>query len=260
MKNIIYLIIVLFALSCKTEENKTLTTNDNLTLSIDSLMNSSYLATDPGATIIITKEGKELYAKGFGMANLELEVPMTSEMIFRIGSLTKQFTAVSILMLEEKGKLKIKDKISQHLIDYPTSGKIITIENLLTHTSGIPSFTSFPNSLEIEQTKLTTTEILALFKNKPLEFEPGERYSYSNSGYSVLGAIIESVSGMTYEEFVETEIFEKLDMNNSFYDHPEEIVKNKILGYDKDSLGFKRADFMTMCAPFSAGGPKVQYS
>jgi CubicO group peptidase (beta-lactamase class C family) len=254
MKNIIYLIIVLIAFSCKTEGNRTLTTNDNLTLSIDSLMNSSYLATDPGATIIITKEGKELYAKGFGMANLELEVPMTSEMIFRIGSLTKQFTAVSILMLEEKGKLKVKDLISQHLIDYPTSGKIITIENLLTHTSGIPSFTSFPNSLEIEQTKLTTTEILALFKNKPLEFEPGERYSYSNSGYSVLGAIIESASGMTYEEFIETEIFEKLGMNNSFYDHPEEIVKNKILGYDKDSLGFKRADFMTMCAPFSAGG------
>lgn len=254
MKNTIYFIAVLFTLSCTPEETHVKTTSDSLTISIDSIMNANYLPNEPGAAMVVTKGGKEIYAKGFGIANLELEVPMTSDMIFRLGSITKQFTAVSILILEERGKLKVKDDIRQHLPDYPTHGKVITIENLLTHTSGIPSFTSFPNSMQIEQTKLTTSEILDLFKNKPLEFEPGERYSYSNSGYDVLGAIIESVSGMTYEEFVESEIFKKLGMNNSFYDHPEEIVKNKILGYDKDSLGYKRADYMTMCAPFSAGG------
>lgn len=254
MKNLIYLITVLFILGCSPENKSTKTSSDPLILSIDSIMNLNYLPSEPGAAIIITKGGKEIYAKGFGMANLELEVSMTSEMIFRLGSITKQFTAVSILLLEERGKLNIKDDIRKYLPDYPTHGKVITIENLLTHTSGIPSFTSFPNSHEIEQKELTTTEILDLFKDKPLEFEPGERHSYSNSGYNVLGAIIESVSGMTYEEFIETEIFEKLGMNNSFYDHPEEIVKNKILGYNKDSLGYKRADYMTMCAPFSAGG------
>ena len=254
MKNIIYFITVLFTLSCTPEEKQKKTISDSLTLSIDSIMNANYLPNEPGAAMIITKGGKEIYAKGFGMANLELEVPMSSEMIFRLASITKQFTAVSILMLEERGKLNVKDEIRQHLSEYPTYDKSITIENLLTHTSGIPDFTSFPNILETEQTKLTTSEILNLFKNKPLEFDPGERYSYSSSGYNVLGAIIESASGMTYEEFVEKEIFQKLNMNYSFYDHPEEIVKNKILGYDKDSLGYKRADYMTMCAPFSAGG------
>ena len=254
MRNTIYVIVVLLTLSCKDEEARIKTTSDSLTISIDSIMNSNYLPNNPGAAIVVTKGGKEIYANGFGLANLELEVPMTSDMIFRLGSITKQFTAISILILEERGKLKVKDDIRQHLLDYPTQGKVITIENLLTHTSGIPDFTSFPNIIEIEQTKLTTTEILGLFKNKPLEFEPGERYSYSNSGYNVLGAIIESVSGMTYEEFVENEIFKKIGMNNSFYDHPEEVVKNKILGYEKDSLGYKRADYMTMCAPFSAGG------
>jgi CubicO group peptidase (beta-lactamase class C family) len=254
MKNVIYLIVVSFIIGCSSKEETLKTTDDDWTLSIDSIMNANYLLNEPGAAIIITKDGKEIYAKGFGMANLELGVSMTSKMIFRLGSITKQFTAVSILMLEEQGKLNLKDDIRKHLASYPTHEKVITIENLLTHTSGIPSFTSFPNSLEIEQTKLTTTEILDLFKDKPLEFEPGERFSYSNSGYDVLGAIIESVSGMTYEEFVETEIFEKLGMHNSCYDHPEEIIKNKILGYDKDSLGYKRANYMTMCAPFSAGG------
>ena len=254
MKNVIYLIVVSFITGCSSKEETIKTTDDVLTLSIDSIMNANYLSNEPGAAIIITKGGKEFYAKGFGLANLELEVPMTAEMIFRLGSITKQFTAVSILILEEQGKLMVKDDIRKHLPSYPTQEKIITIEHLLTHTAGIPSFTGFPNGFEIEQMKLTTNEILNLFKDKPLEFEPGDRYSYSNSGYDVLGAIIESVSGMTYENFVETDIFQKLKMNYSFYDHPEEIVKNKILGYDKDSLGYQSANYMTMCAPFSAGG------
>lgn len=179
---------------------------------------------------------------------------MTSNMIFRLGSLTKQFTAVCILLLEEQGKLSVKDDILKYLPDYPTHGVNITIEHLLTHTSGIPCFTKSLNILEIEQTKLTTREILALFQDKPLDFEPGERYSYSNSGYNVLGAIIESVSGITYEQFVEENIFQKLKMMHSFYDHPEEVVKNKIQGYDKRSSGYKLAPYMTMSAPFSAGG------
>ena len=253
MKNVIYLIVVFFIIGCNSKEETLKTTDDVFTLSIDSIMNANYLPNEPGAAIIITKDSKEIYANGFGMANLELDVPMTSDMIFRLGSITKQFTAVSILILEEQGKLSVKDDIQKHLPNYPAYERIVTIENLLTHTSGIPSFTGFPNSFEIEQMKLTTNEILDLFKDKPLEFEPGERYSYSNSGYAVLGAIIESVSGMTYEDFVETKIFQKLGMNYSFYDHPEEIVKNKILGYDKDSLGYRSADYMTMCAPFSAG-------
>jgi CubicO group peptidase (beta-lactamase class C family) len=240
----LFLAFQLFAVFCFSQIN---------TSAIDSIMNSSCLPNEPGAAIVITKGGKEIYAKGFGMANLELEVPMTSEMIFRIASITKQFTAVSILLLEERSKLKISDDFRKYLPDYPDYGKVITIEHLLTNTSGIPDYTGFPNHDEISQTTVTTSEILDIFKDKPLEFEPGEHYSYSSSGYNILGAIIEGVSGMTYEEFVETEIFEKLGMHNSFYDHPEEIVKNKILGYVMDSLGYRRADYITMSDPFSAG-------
>jgi len=253
MKNVIYLILLSIIIGCSSKVETLKTTDDVLIKSIDSIMNTNYFPNEPGAAIIVTKNGKEIYSKGFGMANLELNVPMKPEMIFRLGSITKQFTAVSILLLEEQGKLSVKDDICKYLSEYPTHDDIITIENLLTHTSGIPSFTSFPNSFEIEQMKLTTTELLDLFKDKPLDFKPGERFSYSNSGYAVLGAIIESVSKMSYEEFIETKIFEKLGMKNSSYDHPEEVVKNKILGYNKDSLEYKKADYMTMCAPFSAG-------
>jgi len=241
-------------IGCGSDHKSTYNPNAELALSIDSIMNANFPSNEPGAAIIITKEGNELYKKGFGLASLEFNVPMNSEMIFRLASLTKQFTAVCILLLEEQGKLSVTDDVRMYLPDYPTHGAVITIENLLTHTSGIPSFTSFPNIDEIKRSYLTTDEILSLFKDKPLEFNPGDHHSYSNSGYNLLGAIIEKVSGMSYENFVEKNIFQKLGMKNSFYDHPEEVIKNKIIGYDKDSLGYKISDYITMCAPFSAGG------
>ncbi len=255
MKKTVYSFLLLSTIiGCNTDQYNSYNLDNELTLSVDSIMNASYPANEPGAAIIITKEGEELYKKGFGLASIEFNVPMKPEMIFRLGSMTKQFTAVSILLLEEQGKLSVNDDIRTHLPDYPTHGAIITIENLLTNTSGIPCFRRFENRDEIERKYLTTDDILALFKDKPLEFNPGDRFSYSNSGYNLLGAIIESVSGMSYEDFVGKNIFQKLGMSNSFYDRPEEVIQNKISGYDKDSLGYKLADYMTMCAPFSAGG------
>lgn len=253
MKKIVYFFLLSTIIGCNTEQYHAHKLDNELTLFFDSIMNATYPADEPGAAIIITKEGEELYKKGFGLASIEFNVPMKPEMIFRLGSITKQFTAVSILILEEQGKLRVSDDIRTHLPDYPTHGEIITIENLLTHTSGIPSFTNFENIDEIERTYLTTDDILALFKDKPLEFNPGDRFSYSNSGYNLLGAIIESVSGMSYEDFVEENIFQKLGMSNSFYDRPEKAILNKVPGYVKDSLGYRLADYMTMCAPFSAG-------
>ena len=261
MKNTIYFIITLLILSCKLKkENIKITNNDKLINSIDSIINANFSSTEPGAAIIITKKGKEIYKNAVGLANLNLNVAMNSEMIFRIGSITKQFTAVSILMLQEEGRLSITDNIRKHLPTYPKHEQIITIENLLTHTSGIPDFLGFPEAFKIEQMNLTTNQIVGIFKDKPLEFNPGEQIKYSNSGYNVLGAIVEKVSGMSYENFVETKIFQKLNMKSSFYDHPEEIFKNKISGYTKDSLGYKSASYMTMCAPFSAGGLRSSIS
>lgn len=250
--SILFLVTIIISY-CSGQETITIIDAEQIA-SIDSIMNINFPPDEPGAAIIITEEGKEIYKKGFGMANLESGIQMTPEMIFRLGSLTKPFTAVSILLLEEEGKLSVEDDITRFLHDYPTHGAKITIENLLTHTSGIPDFTRFPNARKIEQTQLTTGEILELFKDKPLDFEPGEKFLYSNSGYDVLGAIIESVSGMSYEQFVENNIFQKLEMHHSFYDHPEEEVENKIPGYDKNSNGYKLAPYAAMCAPFSAGG------
>jgi len=254
MKKTVCLILLSTIIGCNTDQFNSYNIENELTLSVDSIMNASYPADEPGAAIIITKEGEELYKKGFGLASVEFNVPMKPEMIFRLGSMTKQFTAVSILMLEEQGKLSVNDDIRIHLPDYPTHGAIITIENLLTNTSGIPCFRRFENVNEIERKHLTTDDILSLFKDKPLEFNPGDRFSYSNSGYNLLGAIIERVSGMSYEDFVEKNIFQRLGMSNSFYDRPEEVRQNKVPGYVKDSIGYKFADYMTMCAPFSAGG------
>jgi CubicO group peptidase (beta-lactamase class C family) len=254
IKNIIYLTGLFICFSCQPNKKRNKHNDNALALSIDSVMNANYLANEPGAAIIITKEGKELYKKGFGMANMELNIPTSTDMIFRLGSISKQFTAISILILQEQGKLYVKDDIQKHLPNYPTHNKLITIEHLLTHSSGIPNFTAFSNRTEIEQNQFNTSELLDIFKDKPLDFLPGERFAYSNSGYNVLGAIIEKVSGVTYETFVETEIFDKLNMKHSFYDNPREIVKNKITGYDRDSLGYKASKYTSMCAPFSAGG------
>lgn len=254
MKAIVIIFILSIVIGCSSSHKPSSLSDTELLLTIDSIMDANYPSDEPGAAIIITKEGKEIYKKGFGLASMEFNIAMSPDMIFRLASMTKQFTAVCILMLEEQGKLSISDDIQMHLTDYPTHGSQITIENLLTHTSGIPSFTDFENIDEIESRILTTDEILSLFKDKPLDFEPGEQFYYNNSGYNLLGAIIEMVSGKSYEDFVEQNIFKELGMENSFYDHPEEVVKNKITGYNGDSTGYQLAEYMTMCAPFSAGG------
>jgi CubicO group peptidase (beta-lactamase class C family) len=122
-------------------------------------------------------------------------------MVFRLGSVTKQFTAVAILMLAEEGKLSLQDEITRFLPDYPTRGKKITVENLLTHTSGIKNYTDLPEWLPLQRKDMTLGELIDLFKNQPLDFAPGEWWKYSNSGYVLLGAIIEKASGKYIRRF-----------------------------------------------------------
>jgi CubicO group peptidase (beta-lactamase class C family) len=129
------------------------------------------------------------------MADLELNVPLTTDNVFEIGSITKQFTAVAILILVEQGKLKIEDEITKYIPDYPTLGKTITIHHLLNHTSGIKSYTSMDSFMKLARTDMTPIEIIEKFKNEPMDFDPGEKFLYNNSGYILLGHIIEVVSG-----------------------------------------------------------------
>jgi CubicO group peptidase (beta-lactamase class C family) len=224
-----------------------------LTRYADELLSKTYPADAPGATALVVRNGKVLLRKGYGMADLELGVPVRPEMVFELGSVTKQFTAAAILMLQERGKLSVQDEITKYLPDYPTHGQKITIEHLLTHVSGIPSYTGLPEWPAKWREDLTVDQLIAMFKDKPLEFNPGTQWSYDNSGYILLGAIIEKVSGKTYEDFVEQEIFAPLGMKHSFYNHNEELVPGRVQGYEKEGDTYRRARYLSMTHPYAAG-------
>src|SRR5436305_8019244 len=190
----------------------------------DLLLAAAYPADQPGAAALVVKDGQVVLRKGYGMANLELGVPAAPEDVFEIGSVTKQFTAAAILLLQERGLLRVEDEITKHLPDYPTHGERITIENLLSHTSGIPSYTSLPEWFPRVREDMSPAALIALFKDKPLDFKPGTRWSYSNSGYIVLGALIEKVSGKSYERFLTEELLQKLGLRHTRIHHPVEVV------------------------------------
>ncbi|HEV7509807.1 MAG TPA: serine hydrolase [Thermoanaerobaculia bacterium] len=219
----------------------------------DHLLATTYPADQPGAAALVMKDGQVVLRKGFGMANLELGTPVSPDMVFELGSITKQFTAASILLLQERGQLRVEDEITKYLPDYPTHGQKITVENLLTHTSGIPSYTGLAEWMPRVREDMKLTDLIAMFKDKPLEFTPGEKWEYDNSGYILLGAIIEKVSGKSYEQFVEEEIFQKLGMSQSRYGHVEEIIPLRATGYEKNDKGFYNARYLSMTQPYAAG-------
>src|SRR5215208_7548299 len=175
-----------------------------LAAEFDRIISSEFKAWEPGGVVLVTRKGKVIYRKAFGMANVELGVPMREEMVFNIGSITKQFTAVAVLQLAEQGKLSVRDEITKYLPDYPVNGQRITVENLLSHTAGIPGFAPEAMlSLQGRKDLVSLQEIIATFKNRPLDFAPGTRWGYSNNGYMLLGAIVEKVSGVTYPAYLE---------------------------------------------------------
>lgn len=203
-------------------------------------------------SILIAKDGNILLKKGYGMANYELEVPNTPQTKFLLGSITKQFTATAILQLQEKGKLSVDDQIKKYIPDY-SHGEKITIHNLLTHTSGIPNFTSFPEYTKTMMLPSPAEKTIERFKNKPLEFNPGDKFSYSNSGYILLGYIIEKVSGKSYEEIIDENIFKPLNMNDSGYGKNRPLIKNRAAGYSRGKDGLVNASYIDMSIPHGAG-------
>jgi CubicO group peptidase (beta-lactamase class C family) len=219
----------------------------------DQVLSAAYPDDQPGAAALVVQNGKVVLRKGYGMANLDLGVPVSPDMVFELGSITKQFTAASILLLQERGQLRVEDEITKYLTDYPTHGETITIEHLLTHTSGIPSYTGLPEWISRVREDMTLQTLIALFKDKPLEFKPGEKWAYNNSGYILLGAIVEKVSGKSYEQFVEEEIFAKLGMKSSRYGHAGEVVPRRVSGYSRDAQGFRNAEYLSMTQPYAAG-------
>src|SRR5260370_18113752 len=204
-------------------------------------------------SVLVARGGEVLLSKGYGSANLEWNIPNSPATKFRLGSITKQFTAASTLLLEERGKLKTDDPVKKFMPDAPAAWDKVTIFHLLTHTSGIPSFTGFPDYASQEPFATTPEKLVARFRDKPLDFQPGEKWSYSNSGYVLLGYLLEKASGESYEKVVKGNIFGPLGMEDSGYDSNSAIIPRRAAGYARVKDQTENAGFIDMSIPFSAG-------
>ncbi len=222
---------------------------------IDKLMSLYHEYGQFNGSALVAENGKVIYKKGHGLANMEWDIPNQSNTKHRLGSITKQFTSMLIMQLVEQGKLKLDVPITTYLTDYPKStGDKITIHHLLTHTAGIPNYTSFPNFFNDHmRNPYTPDEFVEVFKDSTLQFTPGEKFAYSNSGYFLLGVIIEKVSGKTYEQMLKKNIFTPLKMNNTGFDHHSTILKNRATGYNKFGTSYTNSDYLDMSIPYAAG-------
>ena len=222
---------------------------------IDKLLNLYEEYGQLNGSVLVSDNGEVIYKKGFGMANMEWDIPNTPNTKFRLASVTKQFTGMLILQLVAEGKLDLHKPISTYLPDYnKANGDKVTIDHLLTHSSGIPNYTSFPGFMQNEiREPYTPTEFIKKFEDKDLEFTPGERFNYSNSGYFLLGVLVEKVTGKTYEQMMQDYIFKPLNMKDSGYDHFDKILKNRATGYEKNGKTYVNSRYLDMSIPYAAG-------
>jgi CubicO group peptidase (beta-lactamase class C family) len=205
-------------------------------------------------SVLVARDGEVLLSEGFGFANLEWQVPNMPTTKFRLGSITKQFTAAAILLLAERGKLSLEDPIEKHWPEAPAAWHSVTIYHVLTHTGGIPNLTSFPEFTTFKLSPSPVEKTVALFKDRPLEFVPGSQMRYSNSGYVLLGYLIERISGQSYAAFLRNNIFEPLSMHDTGYDAHAEIIERRAAGYSPSPNGFANSPYIDMTIPGGAGG------
>jgi D-alanyl-D-alanine carboxypeptidase len=225
----------------------------DLEAQMDSLLAPAYPADGPGAAVIVVRDGVTIFRKGYGLANVELGVPIRPEMSFRLGSITKQFTAAAILVLAEQGRLSLDDEITRFLPDYPKKSGKITIRHLLTHTSGVANYTDLAGFELHQREDYTREQLIDSFRNEPLLFAPGTRFEYDNSGYVLLGAIIEKTSGATYERFLKEKIFDPLGMSHTGDVRNETIFPGRVCGYAKKNGVLTHAEYVSMTQHLAAG-------
>ena len=219
---------------------------------IDSLMRVYNEYGQFNGSLLVAENGTVILKKGYGFANFEWDIPNTPDTKFRLGSITKQFTAMLIMQQVEKGAIALDDPIDKYLKDYPKpQGEKVTVRHLLTHTSGTPNYTEFMD-IRRDRSSYSLDRLIATFSSKPLEFEPGTKWHYSNSGYVLLGAILEHVTGKPYEALLRTSILDPLGMMNSGYDHFEPILKKRATGYER-SVNLENAPYLDMSVPYAAG-------
>ena len=204
---------------------------------------------------LVAENGKVIYKAGLGMANMEWSIPNAPDTKFRLGSITKQFTAMLALQLVEQGKLKLDGKLSDYLPDYRKDiGEKVTVHHLLTHTSGIPSYTGLPGFFaNVSRNPYKVADFVKQYTSGNLEFEPGTKYSYNNSGYFLLGAIIERLTGKTYEQALKEMIFDKVGMKNTGYDNHDTILPKRATGYTQTPTGYTNSAYLDMSIPYAAG-------
>jgi D-alanyl-D-alanine carboxypeptidase len=230
-------------------------TDEALAARIDAL--AAQTLANPGAaglSIAVARGDKMILDKGYGKADLEQQVPANDATVFRIASVTKQFTAAAIMRFVEQGKLALDDDIAKY-VDYPTQGKTVTIRHLLTHTSGIKDYTEVPGFFETGTARdLPPAEVLDAVRNLPFDFEPGTRWAYSNTGYHLLGMIIEKVSGVPYAKHMQDEFFTPLHLAHTRYDVGSDVIPGRARGYDVINGAPANASYLSMTIPYSAGG------
>jgi CubicO group peptidase (beta-lactamase class C family) len=206
-----------------------------------------------GMSIAVVKGRDTLALKGYGFADLEFDVPTPDRAIYEIGSVTKQFTAAAVLLLQERGKLSLDDPITKYLPDYPTQKHTITVRRLLDHTSGIKGYTELPEFGAFMMRREPRDSLVAMFSKKPFDFAPGEAQIYNNSAYFLAGLIIEKVSGESYADFVKKNLFEPAGMSDSRYCSESAVIKRRANGYHMSGNGLQRAGYLNHLWPYAAG-------
>ncbi|HMJ65532.1 MAG TPA: serine hydrolase domain-containing protein, partial [Candidatus Binatia bacterium] len=207
----------------------------------------------PGASIAVVRDGKVIKARGYGLADVELNVPATERTVYQWASVTKQFTAGAVMLLVEQGKMKLEDSVSHYYTNAPVAWSNVTVRHLLTHTSGIRSYTSLPGFFRTLRKDYKPEELIDLVREEPLDFDPGERWTYNNTAYFVLGLVIENVSGKRYGDFLSEHIFRPLGMETARVNDQFEIVPNRATGYASRSNKVFRSEFVSPTQPYAAG-------
>ncbi|HWT11342.1 MAG TPA: serine hydrolase [Allosphingosinicella sp.] len=220
---------------------------------VDEYMEALLRVRGYGASVLIARGDRVIVSRGYGLANAELGVANTPETVFRIGSITKPFTAAAILLLQERGRLSTQDLLCAHLADCPEAWRAVTLHHLLTHSSGIANVTALPDWNALKTLPAAPAAVVARFSPLPLRFAPGERFEYSNSNYILLGLVIERASGQAYEAFMREAVFAPLGLESTDYDHPARLVRNRAAGYSRDGASIVNAPYADMSLPFAAG-------
>lgn len=205
-------------------------------------------------SVLLAREGKPLFRKSYGLANAEWDIPNTPDTKFRLGSITKQFTSALILQLVEQGKIRLDDSIRKYYPEGPAAWQAVTIHHLLSHQSGIPSYTEIPGFFaKMAGEPRTPAEIIQLTQDKPLEFDPGTKYKYDNSGYILLGYVVEKVTGRSYEQQLRSAILDPLGMKDTGFDSYTAILPHRAEGYTYTREKLQRAPYLDMTLPYAAG-------